>query len=185
PGLVSGIPAEQRRDGGVDVRKRFDHGGARKRPSPRRTIGGEVQGEVWRALLDGDRAAVKPLSVSIHMAQHNACRFSVPYGTKFRTAPEKSREVHPATAAISATTDGRRAGPRERLSPPGFLLQGRARSPQIFLELPLAAAACLSAHDQVEARHKSDELAAGTGLVTGIRGDAFAAATAFARVARG
>src|SRR5438067_10023047 len=56
---------------------------------------------------------------------------------------------------------------------------------QVFLKLPLAAAAGLARNDQVEAWHKRDELPAGAGLGARVGGDAFGASTAFASQARG
>src|SRR5215510_11349880 len=60
-----------------------------------------------------------------------------------------------------------------------------ARTAQILLELPLAAAAGLSRDYQVKAWDEGNVLAARSGLCTGISRNACAASASFARQARG
>src|SRR5262245_20901602 len=57
---------------------------------------------------------------------------------------------------------------------------GLTGAAQVFLVLPVATAAGLSRHDQIEARHEGDELAAASRLLPGVDRDAGAAAAAFA-----
>ena len=82
------------------------------------------------------------------------------------------------------------AGPgRRRTTRPSFTaigVQDRRTGPaEVFLVLPIAAAAGLAGDDQVEARHEGDQLAAGAGLGAGVGRDALAAPAALAGQARG
>ena len=61
---------------------------------------------------------------------------------------------------------------------------GRAGLTEVFLILPIAAAAGLAGDDQVEARHERDQLASGAGLGAGVGRNPLTAPAALAGQAR-